>query len=102
MLQLSLIHIFLLMSTRIKTAMLLFQSDSLSERLETVVVMKVKSDYLNYAESDIDFEYEGIPISIVYDKMQARVSVYYSDKTVGYLITFNDLDECIMNFEYLN
>lgn len=80
--------------------MKILQNDALKERIETIVVMKVKSDYLNYDEGDTEFEYEGIPISIQYDGMQANVHVEYPDGDIIYQIVFNDLDECIMNFEY--
>lgn len=76
------------------------QNDNLKERIETVIVMKIKSDYLNYDEGDIEFEFEGVPISIQYDGMQASAYVQYPDGDIVYTITFNDLDECIMNFEY--
>lgn len=93
------ISVILLMNTRIKT-MKLLKNDALKERIETIIVMKVKSDYLNYDESDTTFEYEGVPIDIQYDGMQAYVNVQYPDGEIIYQITFNDLDECIMNFEY--
>lgn len=93
------VSMILLMNTRIK-AMKLLKNNALKEQIEMVVVMKVKSDYLNYDESDIEFEYEGIPISIQYNGMQAYVEVQYPDGDIVYQITFNDLDECIMNFEY--
>lgn len=78
----------------------LVKNDALKERIETIIVMKIKSDYLNYDESDIEFEFDGIPISIQYDGMEAYADVQYPDGNIVYQITFNDLDECIMNFEY--
>lgn len=90
------------MNTRIKTAMQLLQSDGLNERIETILVMKVKSDYLNYDESDAEFEIEGVLVTIVYEGMQAFATIHYEGGNRECVITFNDLDECIMNFEYLN
>ena len=71
------------------------------EEVEIFTIRKIKSDYYNYEESDCTLSYKQMSIDIDYEGMEANATITTPDSTIKFRVTYDDIDENITDFAYL-
>lgn len=88
-------------NTKINTILKQTKRTVQNEIIEIQAVHIVKNDYLTFSEEDKVVNIEGVNVEIDYEGMSAIINVQTSEP-YRILIDYDDINECITKFEYLN
>ncbi len=90
----------MLMTSQRQMVKQVIKDEGLAERVEAAAVMKIKNDYLDFAEEDCEFSVDGVLISIEYVGMSACVHADLPDEPLIFRLVFDDINEQISAFDF--
>lgn len=68
---------------------------------EFYTILYIKHAYMEYEEEDVTLTYEDFDIEITYEDMIATAKISKDDKTLSFQLEFDDIEECVSSFEYV-